>query len=207
MATVGTMSELATGDAKRRVAEAVTAIEQKTSAEIVVMMRPSSGRYRAADLAWGALFAFAALCVFLYHPDEFDFTWFPLEQAGAFAVGALVSAWVPPLRRLLASRAERRANVRLAARAAFVERGLSRTRGRTGVLVYLSAFERAGDVVLDVGLDEAKLGASVAAVRAASARGRIDELLSALDALGASLARAYPREADDVDELPNEVAA
>ena len=75
------MNDLASIEAKQRVAAAVTAIETKTSAEIVVMMRPDSGSYRQADLVAGAIAAFAYLCIFLYAPEPFDFTYFPLEQA------------------------------------------------------------------------------------------------------------------------------
>lgn len=205
------MSELATEEAKKRVAEKIAAIEKKTAAEIVVTMRKRSGDYRAADLAVGAITAAVFLCVFLYHPEEFDFTLFPLEQAAAFAVGALFCASVPPVRRFFVSSTTRHENVARSARALFVDRGISKTRARTGVLVYLSAFERDADVVLDVGIDPEKLGAGYASVcqglRAASARGRLDELLSALDALGDVLAKAHPVGADDVDELSNEVAA
>lgn len=205
------MSELATEEAKIRVAEKIGAIEKKTAAEIVVTMRKRSGDYRAADLTVGAIVAAAFLCVFLYHPEEFDFTYFPVEQAIAFAVGAFLCANVPPLRRFFVSTATRHENVARAARALFVDRGVSKTRARTGVLVYLSAFERDAEVVLDVGIDPEKLGAgygsACAALRAASTRGRLDELLSALDALGEVLAAAHPVTEDDVDELSNEVAA
>lgn len=205
------MDQLATEEAKRRVTEAVAAFEKRTCAELVVMMRPASGSYRAADLACGAIFAFVALCIFLYHPLEFDFTYFPLEQAGAFAVGVLLCASVPPVRRLFGSAKVRRANVVRAAKAAFVDRGVSKTRGRTGVLVYLSSFERDAEVVLDVGLDASGMGAELRGacdrVRVAARVSSVAALLDALGALGECLAKAHPCAEDDVDELPNEVAA
>ena len=205
------MRELATAETRTLVAAAVGDIEKTTSAEIVVVLRATSGHYRAADLAFGALLALILLCVFLYHPAEFDFTWFPLEQAGAFLSGVLLCASSPPLRRLLTPRSVRRVNVVKAARALFVERGVSKTRARTGMLVYLSAFERDAEVVADVGLDAELLGApylaAVERLRAASARGGRDELLAGLTDLGGALAKPYPCGNDDIDELPNEVAA
>ena len=48
--------------------------------------------------------------------------------------------------------------MRTAARAAFVDQGISRTRGRTGILVFVSLFEREVEVVADVGVDPVLLG-------------------------------------------------
>ncbi len=117
-----------------------------------------SGHYRQADLTAGGLAALAALCVFLYHPEPFDFTFLPLELLGLFALTALATARIPPLRRLLSAPRVRDENVHDAARALFVDRGVTRTTGRTGILVYLSALERRVEVVADIGVDEAKLG-------------------------------------------------
>jgi uncharacterized membrane protein len=81
------------------------------------------------------------------------------------------------------------------------------------VLVYLSAFEREVVVVLDVGLDPARLGdpyrRAVLELRDVGSRpgATVDAFVKALGDLGAALAETYPIEADDVDELPNEVAA
>jgi putative membrane protein len=205
------MNELATVLAKQQVAAAITRIEKKTSAELVVMMRPDSGTYRHADLVAGAVAALGYLCLFLYHPDPFDFTFFPLEQAACFVLVALACSRLPWLRRALSGKKIRAANVQLAAKAMFVDRGVSKTRSRTGVLVYLSLFERDVAVVLDLGLDAARLGepyrrATEKLRLAARHQGR-DAFVKALEELGACLATVYPIQDDDVDELPNEVAA
>ncbi len=205
------MKDLASVEAKERVAVAVTAIEKKTAAEIVVMMRPVSGTYRQADLLAGAIAAFAYLCVFLYAPEPFDFTYFPLEQAACFLFVAFACSRLPLLRRLLSGKKALAASAELAAKAMFVDRGISKTRARTGVLVYLSLFERETVMILDVGLDAAKLGEPYAraaeALRVAGRRGDLDALVQALGQVGAQLAEVYPIADDDIDELPNEVAA
>jgi putative membrane protein len=205
------MSELTTLEAKTRVSAAITAIEKKTAAEIVVLMRPESGTYRHADLLAGAVGAFAYLCVFLYHPEPFDFTYFPLEQAACFVLVALACSRLPWLRRLLSGRKTRERNVQTAAKTAFVDRGVSKTRSRTGVLVYVSAFEHDAAIVLDVGLDPTALGEpysrALVALRDAARRGHRDDFVKALEDVGARLAEIAPIDADDIDELPNEVAA
>ncbi|APR86988.1 Hypothetical protein A7982_12337 [Minicystis rosea] len=198
-------------DAKARVREAVAEVEAQSSAEIVVALRHGSGHYRQADLTAGGLAALAALCVFLYHPEPFDFTFLPLELGGLFAFVALATAQIPPLRRALTARRVRDENVHDAARAFFVDRGITRTAGRTGILVYLSALERRVEVVADIGVDEKELGPrwplAKAKLEAALAAGSLDDFLTALKGLGPILGEALPRAEDDVNELSDEVAS
>src|SRR5215216_1789822 len=129
--------------AEARVAEAVREIETETSAEVVVAVRPSSGNYRHADFLFGFLIAFVGLLLFLFHPRPIALEGFAIEFPLLFVVGTLVSAAIPPLRRLFVRRRTRDENVRTHARACFVDLGISRTRDRTGLLVYVSVFERA----------------------------------------------------------------
>jgi putative membrane protein len=205
------MKELFAKEAKERITKAIGAIEKTTSAEIVVAARPIAGEYRSVDFVFGAICALVFLSVFLYHPDPFDFTFFPLEQAGAFVVGAIFCAHVPPLRRLFTWAEDRRRNIERTAHATMFEKGITRTRGRTGVLVLLSAFERDVVIVLDHGLDKATLAKDLeradAALRMAVVQDNVDAFVGALDVFGEALAKAHPIQADDIDELGNEVAA
>ena len=198
-------------EARARVGDAIVEVERQTSAEIVVALRRASGHYRQADLAAGALAAWAALCVFLYYPEPFDFTFLPLELAGFFAFAAAASAHLPPLRRLLTSRRVRDENVHAAARAFFVDRGVTRKVGRTGVLVYLSVLERQVEVVADIGVGEVARGApwkeAEARLERALRAGSLDGFLDALRGLGPILAEKLPHHAGDVNELPDDVAA
>ncbi|MFT3769134.1 MAG: hypothetical protein QM820_27150 [Minicystis sp.] len=198
-------------DAKARVRDAVAEVERQSAAEIVVALRRSSGHYRHADFIAGGLAALAALCVFLYHPEPFDFTFLPLELLGFFAAAATATAQLPGLRRALTARRVRDENVHDAARAFFVDRGLTRTAGRTGILVYLSVLERRVEVVADIGVDEAALGQpwidAKTKLDRALAAGSIDDMLAALRGLGPILGAALPRAEDDVNELPDEVAS
>jgi putative membrane protein len=197
--------------ARTRVRDAITGVERRTSAEIVVALRRSSGHYRQADLLAGSVLALAALCVFLYSPEPFDYTYLPLELIGFFAFAGMVSEHLPPLQRLLTSRRLRDENVHDAARALFVDRRISRKAARTGILVYLSALELRVEVVADLGVDEAALGPRWTEARtrmeAAFARGALDRFLEALGSLGPLLAEALPHHAGDQNELPDEVTS
>jgi putative membrane protein len=194
-------------EGKRLLTDAVRQAELQTSGEFVIVVRPASERYRHVDLAVGLLTALAILCVFLYHPEPFDFTYLPIELAGAFAVGVVASLGLPPLKRALLSRANMTRAVRRAAREAFVDRGVHRTRRRTGVLVCVSVFERHVELVPDVGVDPDSFlgvwngvrGALEQAVR----RGDVKALASGVVALGRGLGTSLPRSPDDANELPD----
>jgi putative membrane protein len=197
--------------AKDQVADAIRSIEAQTSAEIVVAVRPKAGHYRHTDYLLGSVAALVALFVLLFADQEFAVLFMPIDTVIAFGLGVAISASFQPVRRLFTSCSLMRENVRTAARAAFVDLGITKTRDRSGILVFVSAFEHEVEVVADVGVDTAALGGAwTDALRALSksmkGRARLDLFLVALRSLGPALAGAMPRRADDVNELPDEVA-
>lgn len=200
-------------EAQRRVASAISSIEAASTAEIVVAVRGSSGYYRHVDYLVGVVASLAGLGVFLFHPMPMRVDLFALEAPLLFAAGALLSAWVAPLRRALTSKGLFAENVRRAARAAFVDLGVSRTKARSGLLVYVSLFERRVEVVPDVGLDvsaiESGFGRAVARMeQAVAGRPDVADFTTGLEALGKALAELAPARAGelDEDELPNEMS-
>ena len=196
--------------AKREAKAAVVEIEGRTSAEIVVCVRHVSGTYRDADYLFGFLLSLAALLAMLFAEREFLLGSFPVGVVAAFVFGTVAAAHIDPIRRLLVFPARKLAAVRTAARAAFVEMGVSRTHHRTGILLYVSVFERRVEVVPDVGIDPRALGpdwkTAVAALeRSLTPSPDVDRFLGAMRALGPILAHALPHHAGDVNELPDEV--
>jgi putative membrane protein len=196
--------------AKAEAKAAVVAVEAQTSAEIVVALRLASGPYRDADYLAGFVAALTALVAMLFVDRPFQLETFPLAVAVAFAAGAFLTSRLPPLRRLFLRQGRRSAAVRAAARAAFVDLGVSRTHRRSGILVYVSMLERLVEVVPDVGVDPGALGAEwkdAVAALSASLRPRpsLDRFLGALRALGPVLGRALPHHEGDANELPDDV--
>lgn len=199
-------------ESRRLVAEAIARVESQTSAEVVVAVRRQSGDYRAADWIAGVALAFVSLLLILFLPQPFAVHLIPLDVAVAFAVGALVATRSPRIERWLTPTSARRRRVHEGSRAAFVDLGVSRTRARNGILIYVSLLERAVEVVADVGVDPAALGADwtrglEALDQSLSPRADFARFQAAIEALGPVLGRAMPRADDDVDELGNEVSA
>ena len=193
-----------------RLARAVKDVEGRTSAEVVVAVRRHSGDYGAADLRFGILLALAALLAVYGLPHAFDDAAFVLDPAFFFLLGALTAPLFPALRRILTRPARRRENVRVAARAAFVDLGVGRLTGRNGILVFASLLERSVEVIPDVGIDVAAMGQpwqeAIGRLQAALASGPdVAAFDDALRSLGPPLQRVLPRQDDDVNELPDEV--
>lgn len=192
----------------RRVEEKVAALEEASAAEVVVAVAPSSGSYADVDLLWGALAGLGALAAILYGP------WVIRPEAVLLDVGLLGAlAWwlsrrVPAMRRLLTRSSRRRAQVEEAARRIFWEEGVSATRERTGVLLYLSLLEGRAAVIPDFGIDGRVPRAVWNEVRhlLGQARHREDlvaRLFEVLDRLKERLPAHLPPEDDNPDEIPN----
>lgn len=196
-------------DAKRRAAQAVKAVEAQTSAELVIAVRPRSGKYGvvAYHFGFGALVVVTLLL--LVSPRVYSLGAIALDGLTAFALGALLCANVDALTRALTRPRTRQSFVDIAARAAFFDLGVSRTTGRNGILVFVSMFERTLAVLTDVGIDCAALGATwteaLSAMQAAVRRQDFDAFIACVEKLGKVLGAAMPRAEDDVNELSDEV--
>lgn len=197
--------------AKQALTDAVRDVESRSSAEVVVAVRPRSGSYLHADLIAGILAAVAGLLGLLFSPWPFDLVWFVIDPLLAGALGAFLASRLPAVRRALTFPQVRRRQVETAARATFVEKGVHGTSGRTGLLVYISLLEREAAVIHDFGVEPLATTegwrAAVEAIEQAVRRGEDGVALAALvRALGDLLAPALARGAQDVDELTNEVS-
>jgi putative membrane protein len=203
------MKAFFTDDIKKRVGEAVKAIEAQTSAEIVVAVRAKSAEYRSIDLLVGGAFAFVVLNLLLFLPQEFDERFFGIEVLATFLVAVFFTANVYPLKRLLLSKTRTQHEVRAGAAKYFMDQRLGRTKDRTAVLVYISLFECRAEVVHDTGIDAKKVGAALTAwqekMQSTLQGSDASAFLAALTSIGGGLGAEYPRQADDTNELADEV--
>jgi putative membrane protein len=196
-------------DADRaRLAAVLRGIEARSRAEILWAVSARSAGYERGPAVAAGLACSATLSFLLFSPWEFSLPVIAVAPVAAAALVGLAGAAVPALVRLLSGRGTRRGAVERAARAAFVERGVSHTRERTGILVYVSRLEREVVVVADKGITDViapdRWRAAVAPLeRAVAGDESIDALAAALDTLGALLARELPVRADDTNELPD----
>jgi putative membrane protein len=117
----------------------------------------------------------------------------------------MVRRWLTPPR-------ARRRRVVAAARAAFYEKGVRMTSERTGMLVYVSLLERAVEIVLDRGVEQA-VPATEWKFATAQIEGTLRRTMDAhavadkIKGLGTICEAVLERSEDDVNELPDEVCA
>jgi putative membrane protein len=199
----------AVDEAKARLREVVAGVERRSAAEIVVAVRPSAGSYLAIDLSVGCVIAYAVLLFTLYAPQVFDLHWIALMIPAAALLGVAFVRAVPQLRNAVARKAVDRA-VRDRARVVFVELGLSGTRERTGILVFVAQVERRCVVLADFGARAAvpdDAWATIVARIEQSQRvpgpmaARMEALASAIEASADALAEHLPRRDHDANEL------
>ncbi len=183
----------------------VRSIEERSSAEVVVEIRPCSGSYAHADQRFAAAAGFAALLFVLFVPFSFPPWLVPFAVGSSFAVGLLLSRSSSSIRRWMTTRREREANTRTAAAAAFVERGVANTHQESGVLVLLSLLERRIEIRADRGVLDAVPVLEWNQLMASAGSGGLEELSTALQALQVLLVRCLPASAGDGNELPDAV--
>lgn len=150
------MSKLLTEIERQSIEQRIAKIENNTCGELVIAIKNRSARYHQWALAAAAIGAAGA--AFIAHGamsqdgtgvvDPWTLTYAVL----AGAVVATLLFFVPPLQAVVLPRSVCEQAVRDAAARHFTVHGVGRTKARTGVLLYMSAFERQAVVLADDGL-------------------------------------------------------
>src|SRR5438045_271284 len=118
-----------TDDDYDAITRAVGQFEEKTTVELVVVIRPFSGNYRDVAYLFGAVVVWLVLIFILVSTWEIEPYTIPLEIIPFFLVPALLCL-ATPLRRWLTSERRRKRQVKAAAHDAFFAEGIGRTRAQ-----------------------------------------------------------------------------
>lgn len=195
------------------VKRAVEKAESGLTAEIVPCVFEQSDSY--PETVWaGAASAMALAAGALFLMDVFHPLWLPLSRLISWVpvaglAGAALGRWCGPLKRLLIGADGMTTAVERRAKEVFFDRGIARTKGRDGVLIFASLLERRVVVLADESVHtKAPAGSwdgAVAAMTAHAAQGRVGEGLceavaktaEALHAAGFSGAPASGNELGD----------
>ena len=199
-----------TEEEQQRISRQVQEAELRTSGEIVALVLPDSDRYREAEHL-GAVLCAALLALVIAVAGHHVTIWsyIPLVILIFFPSLWLVRR-VPALKLPFIGRIRMHEAVRDRAVRAFYERGLYRTRNETGILIFISLLEHKVWILGDRGINEKIAPESwqtLAGILTEGLKGghACDALCEVISSCGAELARHFPREADDINELPNEV--
>lgn len=204
----------------QRIREAVATAETQTAGEIVPYVVGRSGSYdvavwRGASVAAVLAMLSGMIVAALY--DGWGLGWLytgwgmVLVALTAGALGALATAYVPALMRLLAGDGLLTLNTHRRAIQAFVEEEVFDTRDRTGILLFVSMLEHRIEVYGDAGInakvDQSDWAEVVARVRKGIVEQRFaDGMVDAIALCGELLhRRGVEIRPDDTDELSDNV--
>lgn len=208
------------------VTSAVTQAEATTSGEIVTIVARRSDSYHDVGLSWAAAAVFVALALMAAFPAHLRaflsmllLDWeheladwkLLIGLLGLLILKFLVVRYllaIMPLRMLMTPRATKARRVRRRAILLFRTAAEARTRGRTGVLLYLSLDEHRAEIVADRAINEKvapevwgdAMAALIQAIRAGQPGAGLAE---AVRQIGTVLAQHFPRADDDINELPD----
>ena len=190
----------------RRVSAAIHAAESKTSGEIVCVVTDASSDAVGLPLILAAAASLALPWLLV------AFTGMPiyrilLLQLVTFVVAALLLCQ-KRVRVTLVPRAARRAVANQVAMQQFRAYGIARTKGRTGILIFVSLAERYARIIADEGIaalvPQSEWQHAVDALVAHMREGRLaDGFVAAIDLCGAVLAIHFPPNDANPNELRN----
>ena len=200
-----------------RIRQAVETAEGQTAGEIVPYAVVASDDY--AETAWkGATLAAlaAALAAAVLHGlggfwGVGGYLWLGLPTVLGAAVGYLAGAQIPWLKRVLVESEVVERRVERRAALAFIEEEVFFTRERTGILIFVSVFERQvlilGDSGINAKVQPEEWGEIVAGIAAGIAAGKpADALVDGIRKCGELLERrGVEIRPDDIDELTDEL--
>lgn len=199
---------------RQKIESCIRAAETRTRGEIMIVVMETSHPYPAADLRAAGALAFPSAIVLTpliggmlwTHPSNmwiFLATLIPLFLVFQAAVKKIL-----PLKRIFISDQEMKAEVKGAAEIQFYQKNVYRTAEGTGVLIYISVFEREAWILGDQGIN-AKIpqeywqGVVDNIVKGIRAGRPAESICQAVGSIASVFAEKFPARAGDQDELMN----
>lgn len=184
--------------------------ESKTSAEIVPMVVSSSDHYWTVHWTWALVFSFIG-SVAAYYGSHREENWSVLNTVVLQTVLGSAGFLLPFfsfLKRLSLPEKKLFVSVHRRCLVDFIDAGLLNTRDRTGVLIYISLFERRVLIVADRGISskvsndywDEQVKRLAAGIRSGQGVAALCEVIAEV---GNKLAPMFPKGDDDKNEIPD----
>ena len=199
-----------TAEEKEKLRATIHEAESRTIGEIVAMVIDHSDHYLEVEVLGGVLLGSLlslVLTLLFFHSSLWSYI--PLSFIFFLPCWWLFMR-VETFKKLFIGARRKEEAVRLRAEQAFFEKGLYKTKKNTGVLFFLSLFERKVWVLADKGIyekmDQETLNRFANEVSRGIKEGRACEALSqAIQEIGVLLSKHFPITSDDTDELSDDV--
>lgn len=197
---------LFSAEEEQRVSDAISAAERQTSGEIVVVVAARSDPYLFMPPLVAALVALLVPWPLIYFSSLAPQTIY-LVQLAVFLVATMVLLPMPVRTALVPPHVRHRHAHRRAVEQ-FQVQNLHTTQGHTGVLIFVSVAERHAEILADTAIDAGVPAGTwdeiVADLAATIGKGQpVEGLVAAVSAVGAHLARTFPPDARNPNELPD----
>jgi putative membrane protein len=192
---------------------AIKAVEARSRAEVVVVVRPVAGRYLGEDLIIGDIVGLCVLGYLLTSPWQLPPIAYLAAPALAIALVVGLLRVLPFVRRRLIGEDRKQEAVREAAAACFFHKQIGSTRERTGVLVFVALFEQRVEILADTGIlhfvpkSDWREAAGLLEGVFHDGGGAVELAERIETALGPRLERWCESRPDDVNELPDEIGS
>lgn len=134
-----------------QVAEAISAVERHTDAELVTVLARRADDYTYIPLLWAGLVALLVPGAVNYYPGWLNAQELLLVQWATFVAFALLLR-IPALTTRLIPRSVRHWRAANLARRQFLAHNLHHTTGATGMLIFVSEAERYVEILVDHGI-------------------------------------------------------
>ncbi len=210
-----------------KVSTAIAAAESGTDGEVIAIITERSDSYHDVGLHYAVAVLFLFLACFAAWPGMLEDSWTVLmgwtAPPGlqqlllvllglgllAFLVALFAMRWMP-LRLARTPAATKTRRVRRRAVMLFKAAAERRTVGRTGVLIYLSMGEHRAEIIGDDAITAVTTpeswGEEMLALLSEVKAGRTaDGIVAAVALIGAVLAEHFPKDGDDVNEIPDKL--
>ncbi|MGA1824778.1 MAG: TPM domain-containing protein [bacterium] len=193
---------------KNRIISCIKEVEKVTSGEIVPMIVSSSHHYSSADVFGGmALSLFISILATVIMGTENMWTFLAIFCVLFIILHEIVKR-IPFLKRLFISSHEIEHEVKEEAYKSFFKKGIYKTRDHTGILIFISVFEKKVWVLADTGINN-KVGPGVwndiitIIINGIKEGKQGEAICSAIKKCSEILKDHFPVRSDDIDELDN----
>ena len=209
---------------KKKISEAVQKVESKTSGEIVTAFIKESYDYAIYELIFAVIVSIVYFAIILFFVSQIH-TWLQgmfwdyssahlvaFYGFSTFLIGTIIYflSNIAAIDRFIVPNKIMQKKVHERSLLHFMDSGVSYTRDRTGILIFISLLERRVELLADSGINEKieqaqwqKILNNV--IEGIKSGNFTDHLCKSIHDCGQLLAEHFPIKKDDTDELSNEI--
>lgn len=202
------LGKLFTAEDKLIISEAVKDLELHTSGEIVPVVAEASARYFVHVVFYATIFSYLSSFFLAYFLNISNLL-MPVFGIVLFILFMILFK-IKKIKYFLVSKKDRERTSFQLANKVFFEKNLHKTRDKTGILIFVSLFEKnvivLGDEGINSKIDKTDWETVVDYIKAGIKSGKlIDGLKEGINSCKSLLEKFFPIKEDDTNELSNEL--